>query len=69
MTDVTNASRTLLMNLSTLTWDNELLQFFNLPHSILPQIKPSSGKKKKQERYLFIGVKRKICGGQFTKLF
>lgn len=42
MTDVTNASRTLLMNLSTLTWDDELLSFFGIPRPMLPQIRPST---------------------------
>lgn len=42
-TDVTNASRTLLMNLHTLDWDDELLTAFNIPRAMLPQIKPSSG--------------------------
>jgi glycerol kinase len=42
VTDVTNASRTMLMNLETLDWDDELLGFFNIPRSMLPQIKPSS---------------------------
>ncbi len=43
-TDVTNASRTLLMNLDTLDWDSELLDIFKIPRSVLPEIKPSSGK-------------------------
>jgi glycerol kinase len=42
VTDVTNASRTMLMNLETLDWDDELLGFFDIPRSMLPQIKPSS---------------------------
>jgi glycerol kinase len=42
VTDVTNASRTLLMNLETLDWDEELLGYFNIPHSILPKIASSS---------------------------
>ena len=42
VTDVTNASRTMLMNLETLDWDDELLGFFNIPRSMLPEIKPSS---------------------------
>jgi glycerol kinase len=42
VTDVTNASRTMLMNLETLNWDEELLGFFNIPRSMLPEIKPSS---------------------------
>lgn len=40
-TDVTNASRTMVMNLETLDWDDELLSFFDIPRSILPAIKPS----------------------------
>ncbi|MGV0644742.1 glycerol kinase GlpK [Mycolicibacterium sp. XJ2546] len=41
-TDVTNASRTMLMNLETLDWDDELLSFFGIPRQMLPQIRPSS---------------------------
>lgn len=40
-TDVTNASRTMVMDLETLDWDDELLSFFAIPRSILPSIKPS----------------------------
>lgn len=43
VTDVTNASRTLLMNLETLAWDEELLDIFGVPAGILPEILPSSG--------------------------
>ncbi|GAA4168997.1 glycerol kinase GlpK [Phytohabitans flavus] len=42
VTDVTNASRTMLMNLETLDWDDELLSFFDIPRAMLPQIRPSS---------------------------
>ncbi|HEX5407950.1 MAG TPA: glycerol kinase GlpK [Pseudonocardiaceae bacterium] len=42
VTDPTNASRTMLMNLETLDWDDELLGFFGVPRSMLPTIKPSS---------------------------
>lgn len=42
VTDVTNASRTMLMNLETLEWDQELLDFFGVPRAMLPQIRPSS---------------------------
>jgi glycerol kinase len=42
ITDVTNASRTMLMNLETLDWDDELLSFFNIPRQMLPEIRPSS---------------------------
>jgi glycerol kinase len=42
-TDVSNASRTSLMNLRTLDWDPELLKLFNVPRGVLPDIVPSSG--------------------------
>ena len=42
VTDPTNASRTMLMNLETLDWDDELLGFFGIPRQMLPQIMPSS---------------------------
>ncbi|BBY19127.1 glycerol kinase GlpK [Mycolicibacterium litorale] len=42
VTDVTNASRTMLMDLETLDWDDELLSFFGIPRQMLPEIKPSS---------------------------
>jgi len=41
VTDVTNASRTLLMNLETLSWDQEILKTLNIPLHILPRIVPS----------------------------
>jgi glycerol kinase len=43
LTDVTNASRTQLMNLRTLAWDPELLTAFSIPRACLPRIVPSSG--------------------------
>ncbi|MEV3925249.1 glycerol kinase GlpK [Actinomadura coerulea] len=42
VTDPTNASRTMLMDLETLSWDDQLLSFFGIPRSMLPEIKPSS---------------------------
>lgn len=42
VTDVTNASRTMLMDLETLDWDDELLSFFGIPRRMLPQIRSSS---------------------------
>jgi glycerol kinase len=42
VTDVTNASRTLLMNLRTLDWDDEILEILNIPPLMLPKIKSSS---------------------------
>ncbi|WP_276388589.1 glycerol kinase GlpK [Eudoraea chungangensis] len=42
ITDVTNACRTLLFNINTLDWDEELLDLFTIPKSMLPQVKQSS---------------------------
>lgn len=42
ITDPTNASRTMLMNLKTLSWDDELLDVLKIPPGILPEIRPSS---------------------------
>ena len=42
ITDVTNASRTMLFNLETLDWDDELLGLFTIPRRMLPAIRPSS---------------------------
>ena len=42
VTDASNASRTLLFNIRTLKWDDELLALFNIPRSLLPQVMPSS---------------------------
>lgn len=42
ITDVSNASRTMLLNIHTLEWDNDLLELFNIPKSILPEVKQSS---------------------------
>src|SRR5882724_3131462 len=43
VTDFSNASRTMLMNLKTGDWDNELLRLFDVPRAMLPSIRPSSG--------------------------
>ncbi len=42
-TDFSNASRTLLFNIDTLAWDEDLLNIFSVPRQILPQVKDSSG--------------------------
>jgi len=49
VTDVTNASRTLLMNLRTLDWDDDILKVFDIPRNMLPEVRSSS------EIYGFIG--------------
>jgi glycerol kinase len=42
VTDVSNASRTLLFNLQSLAWDDEILRYFRIPRSLLPDVKSSS---------------------------
>ena len=42
VTDVTNASRTMLFNINTLQWDEELLALLNIPASMMPEVKSSS---------------------------
>ena len=42
VTDVTNASRTMLFNIHTLQWDEELLKLFDIPLSMMPEVKSSS---------------------------
>ena len=46
LTDVTNASRTMLMNLETLDWDDELLALFSIPRVMLPRITASSTRRR-----------------------
>jgi len=43
VTDATNASRTMLFNIHTLHWDEELLALLEIPRSVLPEVVPSSG--------------------------
>lgn len=43
VTDVTNASRTMLFNIHTMQWDKELLELMGIPESMLPEVLPSSG--------------------------
>ena len=41
-TDYSNASRTMLFNINTLSWDDELLKIFDIPREMLPEVKPSA---------------------------
>src|SRR5262245_43389119 len=43
VTDVSNASRTMLLNLKTAAWDDELCKFLSVPRAVLPEVLPSSG--------------------------
>ncbi|MDP3137447.1 MAG: glycerol kinase GlpK, partial [Burkholderiaceae bacterium] len=60
-TDASNASRTLLFNLRTLQWDEDLLTLFDIPRSVLPQVRPSSGILGHTHKALF-GVSLPIAG-------
>ncbi len=42
ITDVSNASRTMLFNIHTMSWDNDLLEIFGIPESMLPEVRSSS---------------------------
>ncbi|HZJ89573.1 MAG TPA: glycerol kinase GlpK, partial [Bacilli bacterium] len=69
VTDVTNASRTLLFNIHTLEWDTELLELFNIPRAMLPRVFPSSayfGKTKYFQHHLKITG---VAGDQQAALF
>ena len=58
VTDVTNASRTLLMNLHTLDWDEEILSLLGVPRQMLPTIRPSSDR----DLYGYTFGKVPVCG-------
>jgi len=63
VTDVTNASRTLLMNLETLDWDEDILKLFEIPRAMLPEIRSSSeiyGEVKAEHHFPLRGTP--LCG-------
>ncbi|GAA2933588.1 glycerol kinase GlpK [Streptomyces mexicanus] len=69
ITDPTNASRTMLVNLRTLTWDAELLDFFGVPRPLLPEIR-SSAESYGEARALLPGVRiTAALGDQQAALF
>jgi len=59
VTDPSNASRTMLMDLETGAWDDELLAIFEVPRAVLPQIVPSSGR---------VGIIKSGCPGAGTPI-
>ena len=61
ITDVSNASRTLIYNIHSLQWDKELLEIMNVPVEILPEVKPSSEKYGATSKEYF-GVEIPISG-------
>ncbi|MDU7336678.1 MAG: glycerol kinase GlpK [Clostridium sp.] len=56
VTDYTNASRTMLFNIHTLEWDDEILKELGIPKSMLPEVKPSS--------YVYGNVDPEFLGGE-----
>ncbi len=71
ITDVSNASRTMLMNLHTGAWDASLCQLFDVPQPVLPKIGPTSGRLAETERGL-LGASVPVCsivGDQQSALF
>jgi glycerol kinase len=69
ITDVTNASRTMLMNMRTLTWDEELLGFFGVPRAMLPEIR-SSAEIYGEDRSVLPGIRiASALGDQQAALF
>ncbi len=61
VTDYTNASRTMLMDVNSGAWDNELLGIFGIPRAMLPEIKPSSGQIAVVAGDIF-GAEFPVCG-------
>lgn len=61
-TDYTNASRTMLFNIHTLSWDEELLEAFNIPKAILPRVEDSAHVYGYTANYVFFGLQVPISG-------
>ncbi|MFS0636184.1 glycerol kinase GlpK [Mesobacillus foraminis] len=62
VTDYSNASRTLMYNIHELKWDDELLEILGIPHSMLPEVKPSSEVYAHTVNYHFFGKEVPIAG-------
>ncbi len=69
ITDVTNASRTMLMDLSSLKWEQSILEVLNIPARLLPEIRPSSDIYGKARGYLEGLAIGGILGDQQAALF
>lgn len=61
-TDPSNASRTLLFDINTLRWDDELLAVFDVPRASLPEVRPSSGVFGHTEPSVFFGARVPLVG-------
>jgi glycerol kinase len=62
VTDLTNASRTLLLDIHTLAWDDELLRYFGVPRAMLPDVKPSAATFGTTKGHGFVPDGISICG-------
>jgi glycerol kinase len=61
-TDPSNASRTMLFNIHACAWDEDLLEIFEIPRSLLPEVKPSSGVWGETDPTAFFGARVPIAG-------
>ncbi len=70
-TDYTNASRTMLYNIHTLDWDDEILSRLDIPRAVLPEVRPSSGSFGESDPSLFGGAIpiTGVAGDQHAALF
>lgn len=71
-TDVSNASRTLFLNLASAAWDDELCRYFSIPRNLLPEVKPSAADFGTTQRLSFLpdGIPiRGVAGDQQAALF
>lgn len=70
-TDYTNASRTMLYNIRTLNWDEEILSLLDIPSAVLPEVRPSSGAFGESDPSLFGGAIpiASAAGDQHAALF
>lgn len=62
ITDASNASRTQLCNIDTATWDDELLELFNVPKAALATIVPNYGRLAETDPQSFLGIEAPITG-------
>ncbi|UCF98468.1 MAG: glycerol kinase GlpK [Spirochaetaceae bacterium] len=62
VTDYSNASRTMLLNIHTLSWDEDLLKAIGIPREILPELMPSSGIMARTAKERFFGAEVPVAG-------
>lgn len=62
ITDYSNASRTMLFNIHTLDWDEDILQWLNIPKAMLPELVPNSGMLGTTKNFHFFGYEVPITG-------